>query len=565
MPKGTPSYIAWRFYFVLALIAIAVLGLIWRVYDLAILKQHFLRSQGDQRMLRMESTPAFRGMILDRNGYPLAVSTSVYSIWINPQECNPSKTAMLALSKLLEMKPKEITVLIQVNLKKKKEFVYLKRSLAPEIADKIKALTIPGVYTQEEYRRYYPEGEVTAHAVGFTNVDDHGQEGLELMYNQWLQGEPGKKWVIKDRLGRVISDVQTVQEQKPGHDIVLSIDRRIQYIAYRELLRGLQDNKAASASAIVLDVKTGEVLAMVNLPSFNPNNRAGVPADAFRNRAVTDTFEPGSTIKAFSIASAIDTGKFNGNTLIDTSPGWTRVGHNLVQDEHNNGVINITQILQVSSNVGVTKIILQLPPDQLWGLLHRVGFGEITNIGFPGEQSGSLVKHNPWGAFTLATLAFGYGVSVTPVQLARAYDVIANNGVKIPLSLLRLDHPPTGERVMNENVAKQMQLLLEAVVSKGATGELASVPGYRVAGKTGTAKIAGEHGYQKHHYVSTFIGMAPLSNPRYIVAVVIHNPQGKNFLAGMVSAPVFERIMEGILRLFSVPPDKLEEKPQLST
>lgn len=550
------TFIAWRYYVILGMLSLAVAGLVFRVYDLTILDQPFLRHQGDERMLRLISTPASRGMIIDRHGFPLAVSTKVYSVWINPLEfLFPANKDLNLLGGALGIKPKKLSSMLKQYQKSKREFIYLKRGLSPEIASTIKALKLPGLYTQIEYRRYYPEGEVSAHVLGFTNVDDIGQEGLELAYNALLQGEIGKRWVIKDRLGRIISNAQTLREQKSGKDLTLSIDRRIQYLAYRELLAGVIENQAVSGSAIVLDTITGEILAMVNQPSYNPNNRSGHQSDAFRNRAVTDTFEPGSTIKAFSVASALDSGHFKPNSLINTSPGWLRVGHNLVRDEHGNGPMTVMQILQKSSNVGVTKMILSLPPDQLWSLLHRVGFGTSTGLGFPGEQNGSLIKHEPWGAFTLATLAFGYGISVTPMQLARAYAVLANKGVILPVSLLRLDKPPQGERVLDAKIAEQMLMLLESVVTKGGTGELANVPGYRVAGKTGTAIKVGEHGYQKHRYVSSFVGIAPLTNPRLVVAVVINDPRGKNYYGGPVSGPVFEKIMEGTLRMLDIPPD----------
>ncbi|RDI44771.1 peptidoglycan D,D-transpeptidase FtsI family protein [Aquicella lusitana] len=556
--KHRVSFITWRFYLVISVIVLAVLGLLWRVFDLAVLDQHFLRHQGDERVLRLVSTPAFRGMILDRNNFPLAVSTIVYSVWMNPQEFEPSKEELVSLSAALGLKIKDIVSLRDRQRKKRREFVYLKRALSPQVANEIKALDIPGVYLQQEYRRYYPEGEVTAHVLGFTNIDDQGQEGLELGYNQWLSGEPGKKWVIKDRLGRIIADVQTVQEQKRGHDLVLSIDRRIQYLAYRELLAGVIRNEAVSGSVIVLDVKTGEILAMVNHPSFNPNNRPARMSDRFRNRAVTDLFEPGSTVKAFSVASALDSGHYKTDTVIDTSPGWMRVSRNVVKDHNNNGSLTVTQILQKSSNVGIAKLVLSLPPDNLWSLLHSVGFGEMTGIGFPGEQNGVLVKHNPWGAFTLATLAIGYGMSTTALQLARSYAVLANEGIKKPVSLLRIDKPVTGEQVMNPKVVKEVLEALESVLGKGGTAEDARVPGYRVAGKTGTSKIAGEGGYKEKRYTSSFVGIAPLSNPRLVVAVVIHDPQGKHYYGGQVSGPVFEKIMEGALRILDIPPDAPE-------
>lgn len=550
------AYIAWRFYLILFFIVLAVCGLIWRVFDLAILNQHFLRHQGDERVLRMVSAPSFRGIIVDRNGFPLAVSTTVYSVWINPREFSPLTEDLSLLAKALGMKTKDIQSTAKHNLKKGREFVYLKRSLSPELAKQIKALNISGTYLQQDYRRYYPEGEITAHIIGFTNIDDQGQEGLELGYNQWLRGEQGKKWVIKDRLGRVISDVQKIRDEKPGNDLVASIDRRIQYLAYRELLSSVHENQATSGTAIVADVKTGEILAMVNVPSFNPNNRHGIKWDSFRNRAATDTFEPGSTIKAFTIASALETGLFKPDSAVDTAPGWMRVGRNVVKDEHgNNGVMSMAQILQKSSNMGAAKVVLALPANQLWSMLNRVGFGESTGIGFPGEQSGSLIKHSPWGQFVLATLSFGYGMSATPLQLTRAYSVLANGGVKLPLSLLKLEHPPTGRQVISPKIARQMLVLLESVFAKGGTAETIAIPGYRVAGKSGTAKMVGAGGYQKHQYISSFIGIAPLADPRFVVTVIIHDPKGKNYYGAQVSGPVFQKVMEGTLRLMDVPPD----------
>lgn len=530
------------------------MGLVLRLIDLAIFKQHFLLNQGNARVMRVESSPAFRGMITDRNGSPLAVSTSVFSIWANPEEVkDPSK--IKTLSQLLGMKVKDIQKLIQTSAKKKREFVYLKRGVPPEVAQQIKALKIPGIYLQQDYKRYYPEGEVDAHIVGFTNVDDQGQEGLELAYNTWLSGQPGKKLVIKDRLGRDVSEIKTLEEQKPGSDLVLSINRSIQYLAYRELMEGVKKNKARSGSVIVLDTKTGEVLAMVNQPSFNPNNRAHDKEEDFRNRAVTDIFEPGSTIKAFSVTSAIDSGKYKANTVINTYPGWLRVGHNLVRDEHSKGLMTVTQILQISSNVGITKMILSIPPDQLWSVLHGVGFGELTGINFPGEQPGKLVKRNPWKPFALATLSFGYGISVTPLQLAQAYAVFANYGVKLPVSILRVEKAPAGKRVLSEKTSKQMLDLLQAVLEKGGTGVKSKIPGYHVAGKTGTARMLGPHGYLSNHHESSFVGIAPATKPRLVVAVVIHDPQGKNYYGGDVSGPVFKNIMEGALRILNIPPD----------
>ncbi len=556
--KSRPTFIAWRFYLLLSLIVIAAAGLVWRVFDLAILDSHFLLHQGDERVLRQVSTPAFRGMIVDRNGSPLAISTRVYSIWMNPEEFAPSVSEAQALAKLLGTTSKKIYALIEKNKKLKREFVYLKRGQAPTVAAQIKALHAHGLHTQEEYRRYYPEGEVVAHVVGFTNVDDHGQEGLELAYNDWLSGEPGKKWVIKDRLGRIISDVQVVQNERPGHDLVLSIDRRIQYLAYRELLRGVTENQAHSGSAVVLDAKTGEILAMVNAPSYNPNNRPAKLGEVLRNRAVTDAFEPGSTIKPFSVSLALASKKFTPNTAIDTNPGWMRVGRNIVRDHENCHVLTITEIIKKSSNVGIAKIMLTLSPNAFWQLLSNAGFGELTEVAFPGEQTGSLIKHNPWGQFVYATMTFGYGLSTNTLQLARGYMIFAHQGQRIPVSLLRVDKAPVGQQVIDPKIVKQVLTMMEAVVSKGGTAEVVSVPGYRIAGKTGTAQLAAGGGYQAHHYTSSFVGIAPMSDPRIVIAVVVNDPLGKQHYGGYVSGPVFSRIMEGTLRLLDVPPDDVK-------
>jgi cell division protein FtsI (penicillin-binding protein 3) len=549
------NFIPWRFNVLLILIMLAVTGLAARIVDLTVIKRSFLQHEGNVRMLRAQNLPAFRGMITDRNGYPLAVSTSVFSVWMNPKDFQPDHDSLAILSTSLGITPKNIALLQQTK-NKHKEFIYIKRTVSPEIADIIKKQKIPGIYLQEEYKRYYPEGEVASHVVGFTNVDDQGQEGLELAYNDWLAGISGKKWVIKDRLGRSIEDVKTVKEQKAGKNLLLSVDRRIQYLAYRELMNGIKENMAVSGSVVVMDTKTGEILAMVNQPSFNPNNRRGQHPDIFRNRSVTDSFEPGSIMKAFSIASALDSGIYKPTSIVDTFPGWMRVDHKLVRDEHNNGEISVAKILQVSSNVGTTKMVLSLPPKQLYNLLHRVGFGETTGVGFPGEQAGALKNRPKWSPFMLATLAFGYGISVTPIQLAQAYSIFANDGRKIPVSLLKLDVPVEGEQVMNPKVAHEMLSLLESVTStKGATGEQAQVPGYRVAGKTGTSIMAGVHGYRKGHHISSFVGIAPVSHPRVVIAVIIHDPQGKHYYASFVAAPVFEKIMEGTLRILNVPPD----------
>lgn len=548
------TFLAWRFQFIIICILVFVIALISRLFDLAVFQQHFLRQQGDARALRIVSEPAMRGMITDRDGYPLAISTLVYSVWINPKEFSENNNSQIKkLITLLNLKNKDFQKLTNT----KKQFVYLKRGIEPAIAKNIQNLQIPGVYFQREFKRFYPEGIVDAHVIGFTNVDDRGQEGMELAENNLLQGVSGKKIILKDRMGREFSELRRLQEGQPGKNLVLSLNRRIQYLAYRELLAGMQEYDAVSGSAIVLNAKTGEILAMVNQPSFNPNNRLGKKSDDFRNRAVTDTFEPGSTIKAFSVASALDSGLYTPESIIDTNPGWFRVGHNIVRDEHTKGKMSVTQILQISSNVGISKIILSIPPNQLWSLLDRVGFGQSTGIGFPGEQAGRLIHQKNWKPFALATLSFGYGIAITPLQLAQAYSVFANDGVKIPLSLKRIDQPPEGKRVINEKVAKQMLQVLESVMEKGGTGAPAKVPGYRVAGKTGTARLLGPNGYMKNHHAASFVGILPASDPQLVIAVVMIDPRGKKYYGGDVAGPVFKNIAVGALRDLNIPPDDM--------
>lgn len=548
------AFIAWRFNLLIFIILFIVIGLIFRVFNLAILDQYFLRHQGDERTLRLVKAHPMRGMIVDRNGYPLAVSTKVFSVWANPKEFDFNQNPVL-LAAQLAMTPQVITHLINRYVNTHREFVYIKRGISPELASNIKALHLPGVYLQEDYKRYYPEAEVTSHVIGFTNIDDQGQEGVELAYNNWLTGDSGKQWVIKDRLGRIIDPVHAIWTPKVGRGLVLSIDRRLQYLAYRELHGGIEKNEATSGSAIVLDARTGEILAMVNQPAYDPNHKPNKIDESFRNRAVTDTFEPGSTIKAFSIVNALHNGTFSKTSIIDTYPGWMRVGHNVVQDEKNFGPLSLAEILQVSSNIGVTKLVLSSSPYEFWNLLKQLGFGEITGVGYPGEQSGTILAPENLGPFSLATLAFGYGISVTALQLARAYLVLANEGNSLPVTLLKLNNPPTGKPVIQAKVAHEMLTLLESVVVKG-TGRQAQVPGYRVAGKTGTTKLVSDKGgYQKHRYTSSFIGIAPVSHPRLVVVVVIHDPKGKAYSGGLVAGPVFEKIMEGSLRILNIPPD----------
>ncbi|MBP9727202.1 MAG: penicillin-binding protein 2 [Gammaproteobacteria bacterium] len=547
----------WRYGFITAVFFLIVLALFVRMVNLTLWQKSFLQKQGESRSKRIISIPGLRGMIQDRNNFPLAISSPVDSLWINPQEFPLTHENTAILAQKIGISSEEIYK--HVKLYKKKSFVYIKRELNPSIAQAVATLNIPGVYLQQEYKRFYPDGEVTSQLVGYTNIDGNGQEGMELTYNQWLAGQEGKQLVVEDLKGNVVSVLQQISEQKPGNNLTLSIDRRIQFLAYQALKEAVVHYQAKSGSAVVLDIETGEVLAMVNQPSFNPNDRSTY-SEGYRNRAVTDTFEPGSTMKAFSIMSALDSNQYTPDTVIETAPGWYKVGRNWVRDELNYKELTVTGVLQKSSNVGVTKMTLSLPGDQFWGMLQRVGFGEPTSSGFPGEQGGYLIHQSPWNPFALATLAFGYGISVTTLQLAQAYSVIGNHGTKVPITLLKGGQKSNekSEQVISSKVADEMLTMLEAVIGGDeGTGGQARVQGYRVAGKTGTARIAGPGGYYKHRYRGSFVGIAPASHPKLVVAVVVIDPQGSAYYGGLIAAPAFSKIMGGALRILDVPPDRV--------
>jgi cell division protein FtsI (penicillin-binding protein 3) len=545
-----------RFIAVVIFLSLLALLLLLRLMDLSLRQRKFLLEQSQARILRTVEIPAYRGMILDSKGQPLSISAPVDSVWINPQEFSPKKGQLNSLSHLLQMASSRI--ISKKEKYKHREFMYLKRNLSPEITKNIKALDISGLYFQREYKRYYPHGEVNAHVVGFTNIDDQGQEGLELAYNSWLQGASGSKQILKDRLGHVIANVAALKKPKPGHDLQLSIDQRLQYYAYYHLKKTVKQYSAQSGSIVILDVKTGEVLAMVNQPSYNPNNRSAHDVSSFRNRAVTDTFEPGSTIKPFNLAYAIESKKYTPNTKIKTSPGWMMVGgHEIRDDGLDYGEITLTQLLQKSSNVGAAKVMLSLSPQKYWNLLHKAGFGELTTSGFPGESAGRLIERQKWKPIETATLAFGYGLSVTPLQLANAYMIFATHGVKRPVTFLKStdqNFSTADERVISKKTADEVLAMMEKVVQKHGTGRRARIPGYRVAGKTGTAYLAGAHGYSGYHYIASFVGIAPVSNPRLVMAVVLRDPKGQHF-GGVVAAPLFAEVMTECLRLLNIPPD----------
>jgi cell division protein FtsI (penicillin-binding protein 3) len=554
MRRVKPANIRARLYIVAMVLALSSSALIVRAVDLQVVRKDFYQEQGDQRYLRDIPIPVSRGTIFDRNGEPLAVSTPVESIWANPTDVLSASDRLPELAKALGLDEEDLKQkLVQ---RSDKEFVYLKRHLNPDDAKAIVDLGIPGVASEREFRRYYPSGEVMAHVLGFTNIDDRGQEGLELAFDDWLAGKPGMKRVIRDLHGQVVENVELLREAQPGRDLNLSIDRRIQYLAYRELLAGLQEHHATSGSMVIIDVPTGEVLAMVNAPSFNPNARNGVDPSFRRNRAVTDVVEPGSTIKAFTISAALESGKWKPHTPVDTTPGtFTLADGRVIRDVHNKGLLDVTGVITHSSNVGAAKIGLTLTRDHMYDVDHRFGFGEVTGSGFPGESPGLLPPSKSWGPVEQATIAYGYGLNVTPLQLANAYTAIANNGrLRSPTFVKGAQNPDTA--VIDPEIAANIRKMLETVVTPEGSGLKAAITNYRVAGKTGTSRAASGGGYDNRH-ISLFVGMVPASNPRLVGVVVIHDPQGA-YYGGLVSAPVFSKVMDGALRLLDVPPDNVK-------
>jgi cell division protein FtsI (penicillin-binding protein 3) len=533
---------------------LALVTLVWRAVSLQVLDKDFLQVQGEARHLRVEELPAHRGMILDRQGEPLAVSTQVESVWVNPQELDGVQEGITALARLLSLDRNRVQQLVASHAGR--EFVYVQRHISPALAEQVRAMDIPGVYLQKEYKRFYPAGEVAAQVIGFTNIDDVGQEGMELSYGDWLRGEPGAKRVIKDGQRHTIEDVESIRRSRPGKDLVLSIDRRIQYLAYRELLAAVKEHGARAASAVVLDVRTGQILAMVNQPSYNPNNRQRLQRQTLRNRAVTDVFEPGSTMKPFIVACALEDGRYTPETAVETAPGWFRVGRNTVKDVHNYGLLDVAGVIRKSSNVGITKIALSLPTERIWSMLSSVGFGEPTASGFPGEASGLLSNYRNWKEIETATIAFGYGISATPLQLAQAYATLAGGGIRRPVTFLHQDVAPQGRRVISQRIARQIIDMLEQAAGPEGTAPAAQVAGYRVGGKTGTVHKSVAGGYSRDKYLSVFAGLAPASDPRLVMVVMVDEPSGQ-YYGGQVAAPVFSRVMSGALRLLAVPPDKL--------
>jgi cell division protein FtsI (penicillin-binding protein 3) len=527
-----------------------------RAIDLQVVRNEFLQGEGQARHLRNVEIPAHRGTITDRNGEPLAVSTPVAAVWVNPQALEIDAPTFIELSRILGEDASELRDMIATRLDR--EFVYLKRQVSPDVAAAIESLNVSGIHLQREYKRFYPAGEVTSHLLGFTNIDDRGQEGLELAFDEWLRGEAGSKRVLRDRIGRTIEQIAQLRPARPGQELAVSIDLRLQYLAYRELKAAIHGSNAVSGSIVVLDVETGEVLALANQPSYNPNNRVGASAASFRNRAITDQFEPGSSFKPFPVAAALETGRYTPATRIDTAPGFIKVSGYSIADKRNYGAIDVTTVLQKSVNVGASKIALSLESEQLWSTLAHFGFGSVTGSGYPGEASGLLPHWQRWREVTQATLAYGYGLSVTPLQLAQAYATIAADGQRIPVSFVKIDKPGFSEQVLSKETARDLRRMLETVVAPEGTGSHAAISGYRVAGKTGTARKATQGGYADDRHVAVFAGMAPATQPRLVTVVVINEPRNKEYYGGQIAAPVFANVTAGGLRLLNVVPDEDE-------
>ena len=542
----------WRSRMVGLLLMVAFLLLLLRAFYLQVINNDFLQEKGDSRYLRDIEISASRGKVTDRHGDMLAVSTPMRSIWAIPADARSMNAEQKRqLAALVELKPREL----DARLASEKTFVFLQRQVPPQVAEQVRALKLPGVHQEKEYRRYYPSGEMTAHLVGFTGVDDKGLEGVELAFQQSLRGQPGARTVIRDRRGNIIEDVGATRPPRDGSDIALAIDAKIQYLAYSHLKATVAEHEAKGGGIIVLDTRTGEVLALANWPTYNPNNRAKLSGEQLRNRAVTDTFEPGSTLKPFTVALGLEQGKYRYDSLIDCGSGRITVGRSVISDTHANGELTVAQVIQKSSNVGTTKIALSLPRESMWEMFDSLGLGRQPALGFPGEAAGRVRPWKNWRPIEQATMSYGHGISLSLIQLARAYSVFARDGDLVPVSLLRVDAPVVrGTPVFSAQTAREMRAMLELVVQPGGTAPKAAVPGYRVGGKTGTAhKLEG--GVYANKYIASFVGIGPISDPRLIVAVMIDEPSGKQYYGGQIAGPAFAQVMAGALRTLGVPPD----------
>jgi len=542
---------AWRARFVAALLLLAFGVLAARSVYLQVVRNDFLQQKGESRYSRVIELSATRGRIVDRSGDVMAVSTPVKSIWAIPEDARLTPSQARELAALTEMDVRELNR----RLATEKDFIFIKRQIPPDTAEKIAALNLPGIHQQREYRRYYPGGEVTAHILGFTGVEDKGQEGIELAFDAQLAGKPGSRRVIKDRLGRIVEDVESIKSPQEGKDLALALDAKIQYLAFTHLKQALAEHKAKAGGVVVLDAKNGEVLALANLPAYNPNNRLKLTGAQLRNRALTDVFEPGSTMKPFTAALALEKGRFRFDSQIQTAPGRLTIGNATIHDAHMHGMLTVAQVVQKSSNVGTAKIAASFAPEEMWQMFDELGFGRPLRLGFRGEVGGRLRPFKTWRPIEQATMAYGHGISVTLMQLARAYLAFARDGDLIPLSLTRLESPPlAGKSIFSAQTAREVRAMLEMAVQPGGTAPKAQIPGYRVAGKTGTAhKLEG--GAYAERYVSAFVGFAPASNPRLVVAVMIDEPSAGKYYGGEVAAPVFAQVMAGSLRTLGVPPD----------
>jgi len=550
--QGLVRLPVWRARVVLALLvaAFAVLGA--RSVYLQALHTGFLQEKGDARYSRVIEVPATRGRILDRHGEALAVSTPVKSVWAIPADTQLGRSERSRLAALLGVTPREIERKLADT---SRDFVYLKRQVAPETAEAVERLGLGGVHQHTEYRRYYPAGEGTAHLLGFTGVDDAGQEGVELAYQAALGGVPGSRRVIKDRLGRIVEDVESIRAAQAGRDLVLSIDGKIQSLAYGALKAAVEQHRAKAGALVVLDLRSGEVLALANAPSYNPNNRARLSGAQLRNRAITDLFEPGSTLKPFTVALAIDRGKASPRSVIPTAAGRLAMASYTIRDLHPQPAVTVAQVIQKSSNVGAAKIALTLPREAMWDFFRRVGFGAAPELGFPGAAAGRLRHYKTWRPIEQATMAYGHGISVSLLQLARAYTVFARDGELAPLTLVKSGGTAAGEKVLSAEAARAVRGMLELAVQPGGTGPRARIMGWRVAGKTGTAHKQENGAYAADKYLSSFVGFAPASAPRLVVAIMIDEPSAGQHYGGTVAAPVFAQVMQGALRLLGVPHD----------
>jgi cell division protein FtsI (penicillin-binding protein 3) len=550
-PETTAKLPGWRATVLFSIMLAGLAGLLGRGVYLQGIHDDFLQKKGNARYSRVIEVSAHRGRISDRNGETLAVSTPVESVWVSPSDVEADKQQVRKLAQILGLNIEEVKSRL---FDASRDFVYLKRLLPPDQAEKVVRLNLPGVSLQREYRRYYPAGEEFAQTLGFTGQDDNGQEGMELALQEQLAGKHGSQRVIKDNHGYIVEDAGSLHPSKPGSDIVLSLDSHLQHIAYRELESAVRQHRAKAGAVVVLDANSGEVLALVNYPGYNPNNRKNASANALRNRAITDLFEPGSTLKPFTVAMALEAGKVRPNTIVNTEHGVFTLSGRKIHDSHPDSTMTVAQVIQKSSNVGAAKIALMLKSEMMWQGLSDSGFGEKTGSSFPGEAPGKLRDPKTWRPIEQATMAYGHGISVNLLQLARAYTVFASDGELKPISLLKRETPVTGKKIFTERTARQLREMMEMVVLPGGTAPLAQVAGYRVAGKTGTAHKL-EDGRYVNHYVASFVGFAPVSNPRLVVAVMIDDPSGKEYYGGEVAAPVFSKVTGAALHALNVPND----------